>query len=113
MLRAQELAGEVDASVRSQSASAMASHGAVGPAMPALLTSTSRPPSLATTSSNSRATAAGSDTSQRVVRSAAAQGGEPRLVHVAHVHARALAQERVDRGEADPGCAGRDQNAQV
>src|SRR5438552_3067683 len=52
------------ASVRSQSGGSIASHAAVGPAMPALLTRTSRPPSVRSASSNNRATAVRSATSQ-------------------------------------------------
>src|SRR5690606_4690597 len=55
------------ASVRSQSALASVSTGPVGPAMPALLTSTSRPPSLRSTASNKALTCASSDTSVRSV----------------------------------------------
>src|SRR5438552_6654930 len=51
-------------SVRAQSAGSISSQRAVGPAIPALLTSTSRPPSVRSASSKRRATAARSATSQ-------------------------------------------------
>src|SRR5262245_22231158 len=51
---------------RSQSSGRISSTGAVGPAMPALLTSTSSPPRLRRTSSNSRSTSATLATSTRV-----------------------------------------------
>src|SRR5205807_8539014 len=52
------------ASVRSQSRKVMSSHAADGPAMPALLTSASRPPSASWVSWNRRATDVASATSQ-------------------------------------------------
>src|SRR5580704_7204776 len=51
---------------RSQSSGFISSTFDVGPAMPALLTSTSRPPSFASASANRLFTAARSETSQRV-----------------------------------------------
>ena len=105
--RAQELAGEVDLE-------AAAPVGGVdvldrlrsGPAMPALLTSTSSPPSRARTSSNSRSTSASSETSARVCETlgrAAATSAERRLVHVAQMHPRTRRDQRLDDRPPDAG----------
>ena len=103
------------ASVRSQSASATSSHAAVGPAMPALLTSVSRPPSAEVAAANSRSTAAGSATSHSIwprAGSLAATAASAFAVDVADEDARAFANERARRREADAGRPRRHEHAQ-
>src|ERR1700693_4860436 len=98
------------ASVRSQSRTAMSSHAAVGPAIPALLTSVARPPSARRTSWKRRATEAASATSQ-VLRE------RPGSLFASALSAASSTSQTCPRAaaggrEADAGSAGGDQYAQ-
>ena len=100
------------ASVRSQSALDRVSTKPVGPATPALFTSTSSPPSSRATAWNSAATLSSSDTSARSVhaRQLGGQRGQPGLVHVADEHPGAGAMEHAGHLQAQPVGARGDQD---
>ena len=101
---------------RSQSSGLISSILPVGPAMPALFTRQSSPPSTLSASSNSRATCARSETSHTLcvsLGSLAFARGERLLVHVADVHLGALAHEGAPDLEPDAARARRHQHAQI
>ena len=92
------------ASVRSQSTSAISSHAAVGPAMPALLTSASRPPNSAVTRiEQPRHRGRVSDVALGSAQSRIALRQPPpaRAVDIADEHSRPFPGECVRRGETD------------
>ena len=101
---------------RSQSSGLISSTLPVGPAMPALLTRQSRPPSAFSASSNSLATwrAVGHVAhGLRELRVALPGGGQRRRVDVADVHPGALAHEGAGDLEPDAARARRHQHAQI
>ena len=101
---------------RSQSSGLISSTRPVGPAMPALFTSTSSPPSACSPSSKKQAASARSDTSPVEcvqVGIARGQAVERRSINVSDTNARALPNEGAGDLQPDPVRPGSDKHAQA